>query len=121
MHFKDDRKPVALDLEGSPDALKKYITIQGGASADDDAGPGVNTSPYAAAEVYYPLPLCRNNVEIVDSPGLNEHRTRTEVTKSFLAEADAMVLVLSCEQALSEEIGSLIRLLVTKKGHALSA
>jgi GTPase SAR1 family protein len=102
LHFKDGRRPVGLDLEASTDALKKYITIQGDAPADEGADPGVSASPYAAAEVYYPLPLCRNSVEIVDSPGLNEHRTRTEVTKSFLAEADAMVLVLSCEQALSE-------------------
>lgn len=61
----------------------------------------VSASPYAYAELFYPLPLCRNNVEIVDSPGLNEHQTRTEVTRSFLGQADAIVLVLSCERALS--------------------
>ena len=35
-------------------------------------------------EVRYPAPLCRNNVELVDSPGLNEHATRTELTSNYI-------------------------------------
>jgi GTPase SAR1 family protein len=101
--FKDGRAPLEISLEGSSDELKKYITIQDDEDGDEDlTSQAVNKSPYAMADVFYPLPLCRNNVEIVDSPGLNEHKTRTEVTKAFFAETDAMIVVLSCEQALAE-------------------
>jgi GTPase SAR1 family protein len=100
--YKDGRPPLEVSLEQSAEALKQYITIQGDDDDEDASSQAVNRSPYAMAEVYYPLTLCRNNVEIVDSPGLNEHKTRTEITKAFFAESDAMIVVLSCEQALAE-------------------
>ncbi len=46
-------------------------------------------------EVRYPAPLCRNNVELVDSPGLNEHVTRTELTSNYIRQCDAALFVLS--------------------------
>ena len=98
LYYKDDRLPLQLDLERQPDALRKHVAIE---HSHDGLGKEPVT-PYAAAEVLYPLPLCQNNVEIVDSPGLNEHATRTEVTRSFMGKADAMVMVLSCEKQLSQ-------------------
>jgi GTPase SAR1 family protein len=100
LFFKEaGRPPQEIAVED----LKKYVVIQDDGDGDDDeAEQGVNKNPYARAEIGYPLALLRNNVEVVDSPGLNEHRSRTEVTREFLTEADAMVMVLSCQQALSQ-------------------
>ncbi|WP_088890015.1 dynamin family protein [Leptolyngbya ohadii] len=39
----------------------------------------------------------RNGVEIIDSPGLNEHEIRQKVTMSYLSTVDAILFVLSCE------------------------
>jgi GTPase SAR1 family protein len=73
--------------------LHRYVTID-----DDDPD---KLSAYERAEVYWPLSLCRNGVEIVDSPGLNDTTGRTEVTVGYLTRADAVVLVLSAEKFLA--------------------
>jgi GTPase SAR1 family protein len=39
------------------------------------------------------LELCRNGVEILDSPGLNEHPKRTAITRKLLKDADAAIFV----------------------------
>ncbi|MCE3555582.1 dynamin family protein [Pseudonocardia sp. RS11V-5] len=51
-------------------------------------------SPYARAEVRWPLELCRNNVVLVDSPGLNADPLREELTMEYLTRTDAVVFVL---------------------------
>ncbi|MDQ3094411.1 MAG: dynamin family protein [Actinomycetota bacterium] len=51
-------------------------------------------SPYGWAEVHWPIELCRNNVVLVDSPGLNADRLREELTMAYLARTDAVVFVL---------------------------
>lgn len=49
---------------------------------------------FGRAEVYWPLELCRNNVVIVDSPGLNADPVREELTMNYLARTDAVVFVM---------------------------
>lgn len=51
-------------------------------------------SPYEKIELFWPLPLLENGVEIIDSPGLNEAGARTRVTVEYLANADAILFVL---------------------------
>ena len=46
------------------------------------------------AIVYYPLNYCKNGVTLIDTPGLNDDETMTEVTLSILAEADAAIMVM---------------------------
>ncbi|MGC6510244.1 MAG: dynamin family protein [Myxococcota bacterium] len=55
----------------------------------------------AKVQVNYPLDLCQNAVTIIDSPGLNEHFERTDISLQQIAQADAVIMVLSCEMALS--------------------
>ncbi len=99
LHYNDtSRKPDVVRVED----LRKYVVIEEGDDSDDDPSGQISQSPYSLLELHYPLPLCQNNVLIVDSPGLNEHKTRTKVTLDFLTKADALVLVLSCQMALSQ-------------------
>jgi GTPase SAR1 family protein len=99
LHHRDSGAATTLDLEADPAALTTHLVIEHKGDASDE---GQSLSPYAAAEVSYPLDLLKNNVELVDSPGLDEHATRTAVTHSFFSDADAMILVLSCTQFLSQ-------------------
>jgi GTPase SAR1 family protein len=46
------------------------------------------------AIVHYPLPYCQNNVDIIDTPGLNDDATMTEVTLSVLPNVSAAILVI---------------------------
>ncbi|MEU6591604.1 dynamin family protein [Streptomyces sp. NPDC046881] len=50
-------------------------------------------NPYVKAEVIWPLELCRNNVVLVDSPGLNDHVSRDEITLGYLRKADAVIFL----------------------------
>jgi GTPase Era involved in 16S rRNA processing/uncharacterized tellurite resistance protein B-like protein len=48
------------------------------------------------------LELCRHNVEIVDSPGLNEHPNRTEITQRLLQETDAAIFLANAARPLTQ-------------------
>jgi len=49
------------------------------------------------------LELCRNGVEIIDSPGLNEQAERTAVTQQVLKTADAVIFLTHAQNALTEK------------------
>lgn len=48
------------------------------------------------------LKLCRNGVEILDSPGLNEHPERTAITRKLLKDADAAIFVTNSSRPLTQ-------------------
>ena len=55
------------------------------------------------AEISYPLPFCRDNVEIVDTPGTNDLNVgRIEITYGYLNQADSCIFVLSATQPLTK-------------------
>lgn len=54
-------------------------------------------------EICYPLALCKNNVEVVDTPGTNDLNVgRVDITYNYLRKADAAILVLMATQALTK-------------------
>ncbi|MFJ9668109.1 dynamin family protein [Streptomyces sp. NPDC101219] len=69
----------------APERLIDLITVNNKATDE--------RSPYVKAEVVWPLELCRNNVVLIDSPGLNEHNHRDEITLSYLSRADAVIFL----------------------------
>lgn len=53
-------------------------------------------------DVAYPLEFCKDNVEIVDTPGINDiNQNRIEITYRYLNQADAVIMLLCATQALS--------------------
>ena len=70
--------------------LRKYTTIQ-----------GKKGELLRKVIVDYPSELCQKSITLIDSPGLNEDWSRTKASLREIATADALVLVLSCEMALS--------------------
>jgi predicted GTPase len=54
------------------------------------------------AVVHFPCQYCRNGVELVDTPGLQDEAAMTEVTMQVLPQVDAAVLVISALSPLSE-------------------
>ena len=63
--------------------------------------PQTGQSAVQSVQVKYPLDLCQNAVTIIDSPGLNEDFERTDISLQQIAQADVVIMVLSCEMALS--------------------
>lgn len=55
------------------------------------------------AEIGFPLKLCQDNVDVVDTPGTNDLNVgRIEITYRYINQADAIILVLSANQALTK-------------------
>jgi len=73
------------------DEIEDYVVIPIGA----DAKQYKLESPYQKVELFYPLEVLKNGVEIIDSPGLNENQTRTEVTIGYLNNVDAIIFTMS--------------------------
>jgi GTP-binding protein EngB required for normal cell division len=53
------------------------------------------------AEIEYPLEILKNNVNFIDSPGLNEDYQRTKITLDGLKKSDAVILIFTADQFFS--------------------
>lgn len=80
-------------MEIPADRVEEFVVIP---DPGKDQAQSVFESPYKKVELFWPLPLLKNNVEIIDSPGLNEHKSRTQVTTDYLGQADAIIFVMTC-------------------------
>ena len=79
--------------------LEEYVTIP---DPCKDQADSIRELPYSKVVLEYPIPLCKNGVEIIDSPGLNENETRTKVTEEYLKQADAILFVFRCPKIAGE-------------------
>lgn len=96
----EDVKEHILEYKGSHvpeyvvddlDALADCVTIP---YNEDETEPlALDCSPFEKAVIYYPCELCKNGVEIIDSPGLDEARDRTEIVEAYLKKVDAVIYV----------------------------
>ena len=82
--------PLEIKIED----LEEYVVIPDPAKDHEES---VAESPFRMVEIRWPITLCKDGVEIIDSPGLNEHNTRTNITVHYLDNVDAIVFVLSCQ------------------------
>ncbi|MBQ3046072.1 MAG: dynamin family protein [Clostridia bacterium] len=98
-HISSFNKTDVPPLEIPYDEIEAYAVIPFGSSPSEM----ILESPYEKIELFWPLPLLENGIEIIDSPGLNEHETRTKVTMDYLAKADAILFVLNSLAACSQE------------------
>ncbi|HUH05062.1 MAG TPA: dynamin family protein [Kofleriaceae bacterium] len=79
-----------IDL--APTALAEWVTV-GGGRADD----------VTYVEVGYPAELLRENITLVDTPGVNDlNEQRADITYGYVPRADAVVFLLDAGQALKD-------------------
>ena len=74
----------------------QYCTIQGQRSLKKDK------LPIHKVQIQYPTTVCKRGITLIDSPGLNEDWSRTQTSLKEIAQADVILLILSCEMALSQ-------------------
>jgi predicted GTPase len=91
LHLKD-----GSTREVKVSELTSHVTVMG--LGIDDSRNSMVEAPYQKAEIFYPFELCRNGVEIIDSPGLNAHELRERITLDYLSEVDAVLFVLNATQ-----------------------
>lgn len=84
-----------FQVPATADAVERYITI------DNDAG--INCKPedsveiasqFEKMELYWPLPMLKNGVVLVDSPGLNDPYSNDVIVRQYLPRADAIIYIL---------------------------
>ncbi len=92
-HIKRFGKGPVAPLEIRFDELEEYVVIK---DAGKDSFESINDSPYDHVEIFLPLPLLKNGVVIIDSPGLDECESRSKITEHYLGRADAILFILSC-------------------------
>jgi GTPase SAR1 family protein len=88
--FKDGREEQV-----SVDQLGNYVT-----KLTDQSEKLAETVQEAV--VHYPVPYCQNNLEILDTPGLNDDENMTKVTLSVLPNVDAAIMIILAQSPFSE-------------------
>ncbi|MFB2877016.1 dynamin family protein [Aerosakkonemataceae cyanobacterium BLCC-F46] len=103
--YKDGRD----EEEISPEQYQEKASISEEAalvSAEDE----IAKSEIAEIVFEHPeLELCRNGVEIIDSPGLNEAEERTLVTQEVLKKADAVIFLTHAQSVLTNKEQELLK------------
>ena len=81
-----------------------------------DAQKALRAESIREIEVRYPSVFCKNHIDLLDTPGLNDNAAMTEVTLSILGDVDAAVMVVSAREPLSLTEQDLILKLLQQKG-----
>lgn len=80
--FKNGEK-----IEVPVEELRNYVTKLTEESAQ-------TAETIAEATVFYPLNYCKNNVDIIDTPGLNDDENMTNVTLSVIPQVDISIMAI---------------------------
>lgn len=85
-------EPFEVKISDLRRELERYVRIQHFAGDEE-------TSRYRKMELHWPLDLCREGVELVDSVGLDDPQSRDEITLDYAKSADAILYCMSAEFA----------------------
>lgn len=111
-HMKRHGMKNVPPMEIPYDDIDKYVVIP----VDGDPEEISAASPYHSVELFYPSPFLKDGVEIIDSPGLNECDSRTEVTVSYLDHADAIIFLFDSTRACAADEVDMIEDVLLPKG-----
>ncbi len=93
------------------------------ATISEDAALGCRSDELAHIDIeeivfeHPDLELCSSGVEIIDSPGLNEHPERTAITQRILKDIDAAIFLTNASRSLSEGERDLLQDLKIQLNH----
>lgn len=102
-HFWEDKPPREMTMEEFKHSvvIPTELLVPESGKEVTDRRQALDKIPYKELVVYAPLDMCRNGVELVDSPGLDEDRRRTELTTSYVPKSDCGIFLLAANQLLS--------------------
>jgi GTPase SAR1 family protein len=81
---QEGKSPFEVEIED----LESHIVVEDVGAEETEI-----INPYSRVELYWPLPILLNNVEIIDSPGLDDHAIREEVSLNYLSYVDAVIFL----------------------------
>ena len=96
LFYKEEvnKKPLDINVKD----LGKYIVIKHENADEDEEDKPL---PYSKVVVKYPLDICKQGIELVDSPGLDDPTCHDAITLNYLPFADAIVYCMNAQQAFS--------------------
>ncbi len=103
-----EKKQVVCRYKDGREEEIPFEQYQEKAAISEDAALGNLRDELAETEIeeiicYHPdLDLCRSGVEILDSPGLNEHPERTAIVNKLLEEVDAVIFLTDATRSLTQ-------------------
>lgn len=99
--------PLEIDVED----LAEFVTIDNPEDVIDDIE--VET-PIEKVEIYWPTEICKNGVIITDSPGLEDHSSRTKVVYDYFHNADIVIFLMNAypDPAKETELGVIDRVIL---------
>lgn len=81
----------------------------------------INAESIQEIIVHYPSVFCKNNIELIDTPGLNDDERMTEITLRVLKDIDTAIVVISAKMPLSlTEQNLIVRLLECEEIHDIT-
>ncbi|MEH1996571.1 dynamin family protein [Nostoc sp.] len=107
LKYGKQKRLVCLYKNGREEEIP-FEEYQQKASISEDAAIDCLSDELAQSEIeelifeHPDLELCSNGVEIVDSPGLNEHPERTAITQKLLANTDAVIFLTNASRPLTQ-------------------
>lgn len=113
--WKDGDAPFVVPVT----ELRKYLLINH--NIGDAEGRDANTmegnviaSPFERAEVFMPLDILKDGVEIIDSPGLNDPASHGDITHKYLPNVHAIIYCVNGLRAYSQSEKVVIENLILK-------
>ncbi len=77
------------------DELDNYVTKQTSAGS-------TRALTIKEATIYYPTVICQNHVDMIDTPGLNDEESMTNITLDMIRSVDAVIIPLHARAPFSE-------------------
>lgn len=114
LHFNPDENGSIKSPQEIPiEKIEEYVVIKDGVNKKE----AIHTTLYEKVDIFWDLDLCKDGVEIIDSPGLNENEIRQKVTMDYLSTVDAVLFVLTCDALASQSEIDVINNTLIKSGH----
>lgn len=103
IHYKNNLQEAVNEDEffaiKAPKFCDSYSTAE---EVADNLAEQAKINDIDYVEVAYPLEFCKHAVELIDTPGTDDlNQSRIEITYKYLNQADAVILLLAADQALS--------------------
>ena len=105
IHFKDGSQKQLESLEELPDYVTKL-------SAEREAV----AKTVREAVVEYPIVICQNHVDIIDTPGLSDDEEMTRVTIGLLQNIDAAIVAVSALAPFADSEKKFVAQLIANPG-----
>lgn len=113
LRYGEQKRVICLYKDGREETIfiknieeyKEKVSISEEVAMGCDSAIGEEFKNTEIQEIIFEHPdleFCRNGVEIIDSPGLNEHPSQTQITEQLIKNTDAVIFLLSAIQILTQ-------------------